>query len=300
MPTTPIIALLTDFGQRENSVGVMRGVILGIAPDARLVDITHDVPPQDIVTGAWALATAWRYFPAGTIFLCVVDPGVGSARLPIALRAGDRSFVGPDNGLCTPMLESGEPVMAVALTEPRWQRPNPAPTFHGRDIFAPAAAHLAAGVPLETLGAPLAPDRLITLAFPQPAWQGDVLHGEVVHVDQYGNLITNIAGDLAAAVLATPASVLRLGAHTITARGRAFADGEPGQPMLFLDSSGFLAIAVRDASAADALAAGRGDVVRVENLTEPHLTASDMVYLGANGDTRDVEAGDEPYDSLDR
>lgn len=266
MSPPPIIALLTDFGLRENSVGVMRGVILSIAPDARLVDITHDVPPQDIVTGAWALATAWRYFPDGTIFLCVVDPGVGSARFPIALRAGSRSFVGPDNGLCTPMLESGEPLAAVALTEPRYQRPNPAPTFHGRDIFAPAAAHLAAGVPLAALGAPLATDHLITLPFPRPAWQGDTLHGEVLHVDHYGNLITNIGGDLAAAVLAAPASALWLGARVITARGRAFAEGAPGQPMLFLDSSGFLAIAVRDASAADALAAGRGASVRVEGV----------------------------------
>jgi hypothetical protein len=164
------------------------------------------------------------------------------------------------------MLDSGEPVTVVALTEPRYQRPNPAPTFHGRDIFAPAAAHLAAGVPLESLGAPLATDHLITLPFPRPTWQGDTIHGEVLHVDHYGNLITNIGGDLAAAVLATPASALWLGARVITARGRIFADGAPGQPMLFLDSSSFLAIAVRNASAADTLAAGRGDSVRVEGV----------------------------------
>lgn len=266
MAAAPIIALLTDFGQRDGFVGVMRGVILGIAPDARLVDITHDVPPQDIATGVWTLATAWRFFPAGTIFLCVVDPGVGGARLPIALRAGDRFFVGPDNGLCTRMLASGEPVTAVALTEPRYQRPNPAPTFHGRDIFAPAAAHLAAGVPLASLGSPLAADRLITLPFSEPAWEGDTLRGDVLHVDHYGNLITNIGGDLAGAVLATPGSALTIGEHVITARGRAFSDGAPGQPMLYLDSSGYLAIAARDASAAALLASGRGDAVRVEGM----------------------------------
>ena len=266
MANPPLIALLTDFGARENSVGVMRGVILSIAPDARLADITHEIPPQDIASGAWSLATSWRFFTAGAIFLCVVDPGVGSARLPIALRVGDRYFVGPDNGLCTPMLTSGEPITAVALTEPRYQRPDPAPTFHGRDIFAPAAAHLAAGVPLAALGAPLAADRLITLPFPQPAWQADALLGEVLHVDQYGNLITNLSGDLAATVLTTPSSVLRVGGHVVTARGRTFADGVAGQPMLFLDSSGYLAIAVRNGSAAALLAVGRGDAVRAENL----------------------------------
>lgn len=269
MATAPIIALLTDFGLRDGFVGVMRGVILGIAPDARLVDLTHDTPPQDIATGAWTLATVWRFFPEGTIFLCVVDPGVGGARLPIALRAGGHYFVGPDNGLCTPMLASNELVTAVALTEPRYQRPNPAPTFHGRDIFAPAAAHLAAGVPLAALGTPLAADQLVTLPFPEPEWEGDILRGEVLHVDHYGNLITTIGGDLAAAVLASPTSILTLGAHIITARGRSFAEGAPGQPMLYLDSSGYLAIAVRDASAATLLAAKRGDAVRVEGVKRP-------------------------------
>lgn len=263
----PIIALLTDFGLRDAFVGVLRGVILGIAPDARLVDITHDTPPQDIATGAWTLATAWRFFPEGSIFLCVVDPGVGSARLPIALRAGKYYFVGPDNGLCTPMLTTGEPITAVALTEPRYQRPNPAPTFHGRDIFAPAAAHLAAGVPLQSLGSALAPDRLITLPFPQPSWEGGALCGELLHVDHYGNLITSIGGDLAAAVLASPASTLTIAGHGITARGRSFAEGASGQPMLYLDSSGYLAIAVRDASAAALLSAKRGDPVRVEGVS---------------------------------
>ena len=265
----PIIALLTDFGQRDSFVGVLRGVILGIAPDARLADITHDVPPQDVATGAWTLSAAWRFFPEGTIFLCVVDPGVGSARLPIALRCGDRYFVGPDNGLCTPMLTGGEPTAAVALNNPHYQRPNPAPTFHGRDIFAPAAAHLAAGVPLESLGSPLAADQLVTLPFPAASWEGDTLRGEVLHVDHYGNLITTIGGDLAALVLATPGSALTIGAHTITARGRAFSDGAPGQPMLYLDSSGYLAIAARDTSAAAQLSAARGDPVRVEGVSRP-------------------------------
>ena len=266
MATPAIIALLTDFGLRESSVGVMRGVILGIAPEARLVDISHDIPPQDIATGAWTLATAWRFFPEGAIFLCVVDPGVGGARLPIALRAGSRVFVGPDNGLCSPMLTSGEPIVAVSLTETRYQRPTPAPTFHGRDIFAPVAAHLAAGVPLESLGTSLAADHLVMLPFPPPSWQGDRLHAEVLHVDHYGNLITNISGDLATEILTSPSSALRLGEHVITARGRAFAEGSPNEPLMLLDSSGYLAIAVRDASAAVLLAAGRGDAVLVEGV----------------------------------
>src|SRR5690349_16009936 len=145
---TPAVVLLTDFGLADGYVGIMKGVLLGIAPRAPLVDLSHDVPPQDIATGAWILHTAWRYFPPGSIFLCVVDPGVGSARRPVALRANARLFVGPDNGLFTYVLASEPPDASVILDNPRYRLPAPSATFHGRDIFAPAAGHLAAGMPL--------------------------------------------------------------------------------------------------------------------------------------------------------
>src|SRR5262249_38210989 len=155
-PPAPVVALLTDFGTADGYVGVMKGVLLGIAPRAQVVDLSHDVPPQQIATGAWILHTAWRYFPPDSIFVCVVDPGVGGARRPVALRAGDRLFVGPDNGLFSYILASEPPESAVILDNPRFHLTAPSATFHGRDIFAPAAGHLAAGVPLASLGTSLA------------------------------------------------------------------------------------------------------------------------------------------------
>ncbi len=161
-PLSSIVAILTDFGTADGYVGVMKGVILGIARTAQLVDITQEIPPRDVATGAWVLHTSWRTFPAGTIFLCVVDPGVGSARLPIALQAGGAYFVGPDNGLFTYVLRDAPPSEVVVLDNPRYQFPARSATFHGRDIFAPAAGHLAAGIPLDQLGTPLSPDKLVS------------------------------------------------------------------------------------------------------------------------------------------
>src|SRR5258707_4642668 len=176
MAGSPPIALLTDFGSRDAYPGVMKGVILGIAPGAALVDLTHEIAPQDVTGGAWVLHTAWRFFPLGTIFLCVVDPGVGSARRPVALAAGGRLFVGPDNGLFSYVLAAAPTEEAVALDDPRFHVPHPSATFHGRAIFAPCAAHLARGIPLREISRALAAARLLTLA-PPPA----LLHGEGLH-----------------------------------------------------------------------------------------------------------------------
>ena len=150
----PVIALLSDFGTRDHYAGTMKGVILNICPDATLVDITHDVPPHDVLDGALQLAAAARYFPAGTIFLAVVDPGVGSARRGIAAEAGDYRFVAPDNGVLTSVLREWPPKKIVELTERRYARPTVSRTFEGRDRFAPAAAWLAKGTQLTALGPP--------------------------------------------------------------------------------------------------------------------------------------------------
>jgi hypothetical protein len=261
MAGSPPIALLTDFGSRDGYPGVMKGVILGIAPGAALVDLTHEIAPQDIAGAAWALHTAWRYFPLGAIFLCVVDPGVGSARRPIALAAGGRLFVGPDNGLFSYVLAAAPAGEAVALDDTRFHLPHPSATFHGRDIFAPCAAHLARGVPLRELGSAVAAASLVTFALPRPIWQGELLHGHVLHVDHFGNLITDFAGALAAALLATPSARLAVAGRDISARAHTFAEGPEGEPFLLADSSGHLAIAVRNGSAAALLGAGRGDEV---------------------------------------
>ncbi|HEX6800589.1 MAG TPA: SAM-dependent chlorinase/fluorinase [Ktedonobacterales bacterium] len=265
--TPPPIAMLTDFGTRDGYPGIMRGVILGIAPASPVVDLTHEIPPQDIASGAWVLSTAWRYFPAGSIFLAVVDPGVGSARRALALRVGGRLFVGPDNGLASLVTAQTPIEEAVVLDNPRYQLPHPSATFHGRDIFAPAAAHLAAGVPLVALGSPLAPQALVTIALPAPRWEGEALAGQVLHVDTFGNLITSFAGPLADALLSLPGVSITLGGATISDRAATFAAGPDATPFALRDSSGHLAIAVRNGSAAAQLGVARGAEVRAHGMS---------------------------------
>src|SRR5580658_2581819 len=185
------IAILTDFGYRDHYVGAMRGVIATIAPDARVIDLTHGIPPQQVIAGAIALRESWRYFPRRTIFLAVVDPGVGTARAPIAIetRAGAR-FVGPDNGLLSLAANEAGPWRAVKLAAPRYRLTKVSTTFHGRDIFAPAAAWLARGDQVAKLGPRLA--KIHELQLPQPLQDGRVLRGEVIYCDGFGNLVTNI------------------------------------------------------------------------------------------------------------
>ena len=266
MTASPVIALLTDFGLEDGYPGIMKGVVLGIAPEARFIDITHLIPAQDVATGAWILHTAWRYFPAGTTFLSVVDPGVGTGRKPIALLADDRYFVGPDNGLFSYVLSTAQSLSAVQLDRAGYHLTSPSQTFAGRDIFAPCAAHLAAGVPLEELGSLLDPRTLITIASRQPSMRDGSVTGSIVHSDHFGNLITSFGPILAEEILQSPTSILIIGNRTISARASTFAAGPVDEPFLFKDSSGYLAIAVRDASAATRLDAHRGDQVRISGL----------------------------------
>jgi S-adenosylmethionine hydrolase len=255
------ITLLTDFGLTDPYVGVMKGVIATIAPGRTLIDLSHMVPPQDIATGAWLLHISHAYFPEGTVHLCVVDPGVGSARLPIAIRTPRAAFVAPDNGLLSYVLAS-EPVLeAVALTNPAYQLPQQSTTFHGRDIFAPAAAYLATGVPLARLGQHLDPAQLerIPLYEPEPLTTGG-LRAHVLHIDHFGNIITDIGPDQAIELLtkAAPPTVT-INAVQITRRYRYYAEAPDDEtPFLVADSSGHLAIAVRNGHAATLLGAKRG------------------------------------------
>src|SRR5215207_2640732 len=186
----PVIALLSDFGTRDHYAGTMKGVILNICPDATLVDITHEVPPHDVLDGSLELAAAYRYFPPGTIFLTVVDPGVGSARRGIAAEAGDYRFVAPDNGVLTVVLDETPAKKVVELTERRYARPTVSRTFEGRDRFAPAAAWLAKGIDLGALGRPAG--TVQRLDIPRPEIDSVSLGGQVLRVDRFGNLITNI------------------------------------------------------------------------------------------------------------
>src|SRR4029453_3032413 len=180
----PLIALLTDFGLRDSYVGTMKGVVLSICPDATLVDISHDVAPQDVRDGALELAAAYRYFPAGTIFLVVVDPGVGSTRRGIAADAGEYRFVAPDNGVLSVVFDQTPPRLAVELTNRRYARPTISKTFEGRDRFAPAAAWLANGIQLASLGDEAT--ALARLQIPRPRATETGVDGEGLRVDRFG------------------------------------------------------------------------------------------------------------------
>lgn len=273
----PMIGLLTDFGQADGYVGTMKAVMLGIAPGMPLVDLSHDIPAQDIATGAWTLGAAWRYFPEGSVLLCVVDPGVGSARRAVALEAGGRRFVGPDNGLFThPLLAAGGAVggeaRCVSLDRPAYHLAGASATFHGRDIFAPCAAWLASGTPLDALGSAVEIGSLVTLREEEPRRDGQTWIARVAHVDHYGNLITSLGPDLTQAALASAEAAVRVSGHTIRQRATHFAAGPGGEPFWLQDSSGALAVAVKDGSAAQMLGTRRGDEVTltyVEGNTHP-------------------------------
>jgi S-adenosylmethionine hydrolase len=249
-----VMSLLTDFGLADTYVGQVKGAILAVSPTATLVDLTHDVPPQDVRAGAFLLWSAVEAFPVGSIHLAVVDPGVGSSRRAIAVRSarGD-VFVGPDNGLLVPaVLRLGGIDLAVELTEPRYWRPRPSRTFHGRDVFGPVAAHLANGVPIETVGQRIAD--LVELHLPEPRG----LAGEVIHVDRYGNLVTNLlATSLPARFEVT------IQGHTVEAAPQ-YQAVQPGALLALVGSAGLLEISVRDGSAAARTGATRGTPVTVK------------------------------------
>jgi S-adenosylmethionine hydrolase len=246
-----LVTLLTDFGSADSYVAEVKGVILTLAPSARLIDVTHAVPPGDIRAGAYLLGRSWHRFPAGTVHVAVVDPGVGTARNAVALRVRDHSFVGPDNGVFSRVLRDS-PVEIVTLQTPR----EASPTFHGRDVFAPAAAGLAEGRSLESLGAPLA-GLPVKLAYTEPHYEGKSVVGEIVYVDRFGSLITNLTPELVPAYATIEVEGLDLGPLR-----RTFGDVPTGGLLAYLGSGGEIEVAVRDGSAARRLGMGVGGRVR--------------------------------------
>ncbi len=257
-----IITLCTDFGLRDGYVAAMKGVMLGIAPDARLVDISHEIAPHDVRAAAFVLATCARFFPAGTVHLVVVDPGVGTARRPMAAQIGTQRYVGPDNGLVTMWLEraeaDGTPVELVHLDRPQYWLPEVSHVFHGRDIFAPSAAHLANGVPLRQLGSPLSDP--VRLQLPRPTRTHNGWMGEVIHIDHFGNVSTNLRRELLGD---QPNLVLRLCGVEIRGMVRAFGERPPGELVALYGSTGNLIASVVNGSAAERLRARVGDPVEV-------------------------------------
>lgn len=256
-----IITLTTDFGTQDGYVAAMKGVILGICPEATLVDISHEIPPQDIRAGAFVLAGAAPYFPAGTIHLAVVDPGVGSDRRPVVVQTARALYVGPDNGLFDRCLRAEGWVGAFELANAAFRRPEVSCTFHGRDVFAPAAAHLARGLDPRDLGPPVRD--LVGLEIPDPIDRGDSVEGLVVHVDRFGNLITNLEPRH---LPAEP--IVRIEGRAVGGIVRAYADAPPGAPLAIWGSAGTLEISVRDGSACERFGVGRGARVVVSTRRE--------------------------------
>ncbi|MGF1452526.1 MAG: S-adenosyl-l-methionine hydroxide adenosyltransferase family protein [Opitutales bacterium] len=249
------LALLSDFSNRDWYVAAMRGVCAALAPEARLLDITHAVPPGDVSAGAFILSQCWRCFPANTVFLAVVDPGVGTERLPLAWRASEgQIFVGPDNGLFSFLVDSGT---ARAIQPPSGEPGAVSSTFHGRDIFAPAAARLAAGSAFEAVG-PVVADPVVN-ALPQAVESASAWLGEVQWVDHYGNLITNL--DQAICTRFAEGATLRLSvgeqALAVPYR-RTFGEVPPEAPVAYLGSGGLLELALNGGSLARRLNEGRG------------------------------------------
>ncbi len=326
----PVITLTTDFGLYDGYVGTMKGVIHTLVPDAKIVDISHEVAPQQIHEGAFILYRAYRYFPASGIHMAVVDPGVGSSRRPIVLVTRHGIFVGPDNGIFTYVLGaeqtpienadiSRRPAWAGGMWSiaPNWANDEPADidgdtdvaaetaedpphfpsnpprayhlinpdywlssvsaTFHGRDIFAPVAAHLASGAHPDRMGEAVPLESLIKLPIPAPrayrTGRSANVVGQIMHVDRFGNIITNLPERLLRPLLeaATKAPVIEIGDHRINGLSKAYADVREGQPLALIGSEGLIEIAVRNASAAQRMKVRIGDPVRivVNNASRP-------------------------------
>ncbi len=244
-----IITLLSDFGTADSYVAEMKGVLASSGGDAVLVDITHDIPPGDIAAASYVLGRAWRTFPRGTVHLAVVDPGVGTERRALAAQVAGHGFVAPDNGILSDVLATAD-AKVVRLPIPA----GASRTFHGRDVFAPAAARMVRGTSLADLGTPAAD--LVHLPPHRLRTEGAEMIGQVIHVDRFGTLVTNLPGDGVA-----PGAALSVGGRAV-ALAATFADVPPGTAVAFVGSGGTIEIAVRDGRADQVLGAQRGQEVR--------------------------------------
>lgn len=268
MRPSGIITLTTDFGLSDAYVGTMKGVMLGVAPDARLVDITHSVDPQEIHQAAYIVQTFYAYFPPGTVHLVVVDPGVGGERRPIVMVTPDAMFVAPDNGVLTYVWRDAqarwghEQVAVYELAERRYWLQRISNTFHGRDIFAPVAAHLAAGTRPGAMGPQLAGITEAALEQPANGRRGELV-GRIIHVDHFGNCITNITPEHLAREGMGDRITVQIIDQRIPGLFRTYAEGTPGSLLVLVGSSGRLELAVCNGSAARALGVGMGDTVKV-------------------------------------
>jgi hypothetical protein len=264
----PILTLLTDFGTADGYAGALKGVILGLCPEAQIIDISHEIPPRDIAQAALVLQSVVEYFPPGCIHLVVVDPGVGSERRALAIQTRRAFFVGPDNGVFGLVLQQAQvrqpadPVKLIELNERAFQLQAVSPTFHGRDIFAPAAAHLALGVPIERLGRPVGGFTQAPVC--EPIQEGGrVLQGQVISVDRFGNCQCDITVDHLSALGCLVDLEISVGDLCLGPVRRTYADVAPGAPLALIGSSGRLELALRNGSIGRTLGIQPGAKVRV-------------------------------------
>lgn len=250
-----IITLTTDFGLQDHYVSVLKAVILGISPESRIIDISHQIPPQDIMAGAWVVRNSAMLFPENTVHVVVVDPGVGTDRKPIALKINDQYFVGPDNGIFS-LIGDKFDYEAVELTNKKLWLDDVSETFHGRDIFSPVAAHLAKGVPLSDLGKPL--DQLSTYRWATPISDKDGIQGWIVHIDAYGNLISNIPKEMVREAEDPENFRVYVGNTILNGLVKTFGSVPEGEPAAYIGSSGMLEIAINKGNAREMLGVEKG------------------------------------------
>lgn len=263
-----VITLLTDFGNQDAYAGVMKGVITGINPQANIIDICHNVPPQDVFNAAYLIYTSYKYFPKGTIHIAVVDPGVGSERDIVCVKTNDYTFLAPDNGILGFIIEEEKPKVIVRLTNDKYFLPSISNTFHGRDVFAPVAAHLSLGVKPQQLGVKI--NQLKQLDIPKPSFkETGQLEGEIIYIDRFGNLITNITkkhlmqfinkkSEARSRKFKTSAQQkystcdtmeITVWEKKITRLGRTYMDVKRGEPLALIGSAGFLEISINQGNA---------------------------------------------------
>jgi S-adenosylmethionine hydrolase len=262
-----VVTFLSDFGLQDDFVGTCHGVIKRIAPEAEIIDITHGIPPQQVLQGALVLENTLPYMPEG-VHLAVVDPGVGGIRRPLALRSGDgRLYVGPDNGLLVPAAERlGGIAAAHELANPDFALDTVSRTFHGRDLFAPAAAHLARGLELERLGPPVDPDALVRLELPEPEIGENRIRATVLYIDRFGNVQLNLTREHLQQAEVTPGMKVELEVgldRYYAVAARTFADARPGDFILYEDAYRNIALAINGGSAAEMLGARANQDVRI-------------------------------------
>ena len=260
------ITFLSDFGLKDDFVGTCHGVMKRIAPEAQILDITHGIPPTAVLEGALVLANTIAYMPVG-IHLAVVDPGVGGPRRALAMRDGeDRIYVGPDNGLLLPAVRRAGIVAAHDIVNPEYALETISRTFHGRDLFAPAAAHLANGVPLEALGPPLDPEGLVSLDLPEPALADGTLVATLLYVDSFGNIALNVTRDDVERMGIVSGARVELelaGERYYAVMARTFTDARAGDVILYEDSYQNMSVAISRGSAARMLHAVPGQLLRI-------------------------------------